>query len=338
MSSSLASRSILRSILQRKCSSLEPRKYGSVLRDLFDIVRYAVVPRAWARGIFEECWGWFMERDMEEMLIPIGMALAWSIATAPVPAPVPGDICSPDEEAQQEQGQEHAKLKHLDEAIVLLEDIWKGSTPFGWTNLPFSFEDFPLRDEGVTAPAWPLMYPLAALLVKLYALLPGARGGGSGDDNDNHKRDGVHIANSNNSPENSDDRSPAREEILKMVRPRYDDLYVAVVAGIDIYIDTRTYQDGHGHLARNGVQFMNDPRQLSQGGLGGDGRLRYSARPEHEQKEGKRERRTRPAGNLFMFWMRIRCRPRFLPVDGLSVDCDPTDIDFSSRYRGDTFN
>ncbi|EER44072.1 predicted protein [Histoplasma capsulatum H143] len=253
MSSSLASRSILRSILQRKCSSLEPRKYGSVLRDLFDIVRYAVVPRAWARGIFEECWGWFMERDMEEMLIPIGMALAWSIATAPVPAPVPGDICSPDEEAQQEQGQEHAKLKHLDEAIVLLEDIWKGSTPFGWTNLPFSFEDFPLRDEGVTAPAWPLMYPLAALLVKLYALLPGARGGGSGDDNDNHKRDGVHIANSNNSPENSDDRSPAREEILKMVRPRYDDLYVAVVAGIDIYIDTRTYQDGHGHLARNGA-------------------------------------------------------------------------------------
>ncbi|QSS63344.1 hypothetical protein I7I51_00401 [Histoplasma capsulatum] len=265
-------RSILRSILQRKCSSLEPRKYGSVLRDLFDIVRYAVVPRAWARGIFAECWGWFMERDMEEMLIPIGMALAWSIATAPVPAPVLAVIYSPEEEQQQEQGQEHAESKHLDEAIALLEDIWKGSTPFGWTNLPFSFEDFPLRDEGVTAPAWPLMYPLAALLVKL--------------------------------PENSDVLSPAREEILKMLRPRYDDLYVAVVAGIDIYIDTRTYQDGHEHLARNGVQFMNDPRQLSQGGLGGDGRLRYSARP---------------AGNLFMFWMRIMCRPRFLPVDGLSV-------------------
>ncbi|KAL2389833.1 hypothetical protein RJ035_001833 [Blastomyces gilchristii] len=136
--------SILRSILQRKCAALETRKYGSVLRDLFDIVRYAAVPKA--------------EREIEEMLIPVGMALAWSItsatttastsastsasnatATAATTAASAATVQVPREEGllqkQKQQGQEQAKSNRLDEPIALLEDIWKGSAPFGWTHL-----------------------------------------------------------------------------------------------------------------------------------------------------------------------------------------------------------
>ncbi|KKZ66187.1 hypothetical protein EMCG_08074 [[Emmonsia] crescens] len=273
---------ILRSIFQRKCSSLETRKYGSVLRDLFDIMRYAVVPRHWARGVFEECWGCFMERGIEEMLIPIGMAWAWSVT---------GQGRGGDGQ-QQQRRQVSAKAKHLDEAIGLLEGIWKGSGPFGWANLSSSFADFPLKDDKATVPAWPSVYPLGASLVKLYGMLPEA--GGNSDsyndnDNHNHNRDNV--------------LSLARENILKELRPHYDSLDVAVVAGIDIYIDTKTYQDDYGDLARNGVQFLNKPGDLCRGGFGGGGRLRYSARP---------------VGGLLMFWMRIGNRSRSLPRDRLS--------------------
>ncbi|PGG95710.1 hypothetical protein GX51_08151 [Blastomyces parvus] len=306
---------ILRAIIQRKCAALETRKYGSVLRDLFDIVRYAVVPRAWARGVLGACWGWFMGRGVEEMLMPVGMALAWSIctaststtSTAAAAAVATDTVQVPGEEGLQ---QEPAKSNNLDEAIALLEDIWKGSAPFGWTNLSVSLGEFPLRDEEVTVPAWPLMYPLAASLVRLYAMLPDAR---SGDSDNDHKRDKVHVDNCDDSSNDNDDdndndsiRVLVREDILKTLRPHYDNLDVAVVAGIDIYIDTRTYQDGYEDLARNGVQFMNGPRQLwQQGASGGAGRFGYCVRP---------------VGNLFMFWMRVGSRPRFLlPRDRLPV-------------------
>ncbi|OJD20860.1 hypothetical protein ACJ73_07805, partial [Blastomyces percursus] len=170
---------------------------------------------------------------------------------------------------QQGQEQEQAKSTRLDEAIALLEDIWKGSAPFGWTNLSAFLGEFPLRrDEQVTVPAWPLMYPLAASLVKLYGMLPGTRSGGSGNDN-------VHVNNSDNNNDNNNDgneyvRLLVRKDILKTLRPQYDTLDVAVIAGIDIYIDTRTYRDGYEDLARNGVQFMNDPRQLWQQGASAD--------------------------------------------------------------------
>ncbi|KLJ07798.1 hypothetical protein EMPG_09996 [Blastomyces silverae] len=292
--------SILRSILQRKCAALETRKYGSVLRDLFDIVRYAVVPKAWARGVFDECWGWFKGRGVEELLIPVGMALAWSIITSSTSIDTSATVQLPGEEEllqkqKQQRGQEQAQSStRLDEAIALLEDIWKGSAPFGWTNLPVFLGEFPLRDEKVTVPAWPLMYPLAASLVKLYAMLPGTRSCGS---------DHVHVNNNNN---NDNFRSLDRQDILRTLRPQYDTLDVAVIAGIDIYIDTRTYRDGYEDLARSGVQFMNDPRQLWQQGAasGRAGRFGYCARP---------------VGNLFMFWMRVGSRPRFLPRDRLPV-------------------
>ncbi|OJD15812.1 hypothetical protein AJ78_03954 [Emergomyces pasteurianus Ep9510] len=291
---------ILRSIFQRKCFSLETGKYGSVLRDLFDIMRYVIVPRDWARGVFEECWGFFMERGIEEMLIPIGMALAWSL-----PGQGQGENRKQQEQEQeQEQGRGRGRgrgrvlaksKKHLDEAIDLLEDIWKGSAPFGWTKPSDSLADFPLRDEKASVPAWPSVYPLGVSLVKLYGLLPQARDN-SDNGNENQDHDNLQI-NGNNV------RSLARDNILKMLRPHYDNLDVAVVAGIDIYIDTRTYQDEYGDLARNGVQFLNKPTQLLHGGFGGGGRLRYSARP---------------VGDLLMFWMRIGSRPRFLPRDRLS--------------------
>ncbi|OAX77197.1 hypothetical protein ACJ72_08507 [Emergomyces africanus] len=291
--------SILRSIFQRKCFLLKTGKYGSVLRDLVDIMRYAVVRRDWARGIFEECWGCFTERGLEEMLIPIGMAWAWSLINNP-----PG------------QGRGEERKQHLDEAVDLLEDIWKGSAPFGWTQTSQSFAEFPLKDEDTTVPAWPSIYPLAASLVKLYAMLPEARDDNSDDDDDNstthnHDPDEIHINSNSNNDKNNDKNNNnnsnsnvrllvARENILKTLRPHYDNLDVAVVAGIDIYCDTRIYLDEYGDLARNGFQFMNKPTPLEPGG---GGWLTYSARP---------------AGNFFMFWMRVGNRPRFLPRDRLS--------------------
>lgn len=237
-----------------------------------------------------------MERGIEEMLIPIGMALAWSVT---------GQGRGGDgQQQQQRQRQVPAKAKHLDEAIDLLEGIWKGSGPFGWANLSSSFADFPLKDDKATVPAWPSVYPLGASLVKLYGMLPEAEGNSDSDsynDNDNENNNGNGNANHNHNRDNV--LSLARENILKELRPHYDNLDVAVVAGIDIYIDTRTYQDEYGDLARNGVQFLNKPGDLCRGGFGGGGRLRYSARP---------------VGGLLMFWVRIGNRSRFLPRDRLS--------------------
>ncbi|KMW66670.1 hypothetical protein BDDG_11656 [Blastomyces dermatitidis ATCC 18188] len=86
------------------------------------------------------------------------MALAWSItsatttastsastsasnatATAATTAASAATVQVPREEGllqkQKQQGQEQAKSNRLDEPIALLEDIWKGSAPFGWTHL-----------------------------------------------------------------------------------------------------------------------------------------------------------------------------------------------------------
>ncbi|OAT03606.1 hypothetical protein BDBG_00305 [Blastomyces gilchristii SLH14081] len=158
--------------------------------------------------------GQFREREIEEMLIPVGMALAWSITSATTTASTSASTSASNATAT-------AATTAASAATVQMNPLlfWKisGKDPprsDGRICL-LSLWEFPLRDEQVTVPAWPLMYPVAASLVKLEAMLPGARSGGS--DNDN-----VHANNGDNNNDNNDDeyvRLLVRKDILKTLQP-----------------------------------------------------------------------------------------------------------------------
>lgn len=126
---------ILRSIFQRKFS-IPAHLYGGLLQDLATLVRREVANRICVRSIFEDCWKEFKKKHLEELLIPVGRALAWS----------------------------YVLNAQVDDAIKLLSKIMANDAPFEWWRpAKGTISEFNKKGREIR----PTLYPIGSLLVQL---------------------------------------------------------------------------------------------------------------------------------------------------------------------------
>ena len=71
-------RRILHMIFRRQCDKTKGNKIDQVFRELVFAIRHAFVKREIVKEVFTMGWELFRKSDLEELLLPLGRALAWS--------------------------------------------------------------------------------------------------------------------------------------------------------------------------------------------------------------------------------------------------------------------
>ncbi|EGE00908.1 hypothetical protein TESG_08190 [Trichophyton tonsurans CBS 112818] len=124
---------IARLIFLRTCREAEKHhKYGTIVRELLFAAHDDMLGGNTARGLLEEGWNVLKQRGLEELLIPVGMAVA-------------------------------RRLPFV-EALRLLVAIYNGTDPFGWSDQPLGKG---LSGSNRARERLPAIYPLARLAVCL---------------------------------------------------------------------------------------------------------------------------------------------------------------------------
>jgi hypothetical protein len=107
-------RGILVSIFQRECKAAKHYAVGRIFWELVFAVRHDFVKREHVLELFIIGWQIYQNRQLEELLIPVGVSPAWTYCL---------------------DGREK-------DAITLLKKIWDGREPFGWSDGGIPLKDF----------------------------------------------------------------------------------------------------------------------------------------------------------------------------------------------------
>ncbi|KMU77076.1 hypothetical protein CISG_06114 [Coccidioides immitis RMSCC 3703] len=119
----------------------------------------------------------------------------------------------------------YAAAGREDEATDLLSKIWNGAAPFGWS-APHATKGTRFSLTSGRQERRPTLYPLGKSILQLTCA----------KDGDNQQM----------------------EEELRELQPRYDKLQTAVIKGVDMYLDTASYNDVSGDLRLHGFWFSDD--------------------------------------------------------------------------------
>lgn len=132
-------RQILLAIFHRQCSEVRGFKIGQPFWSLVFAIRHDIVKRAIAEELFVAGWQIFQKRNLEELLLPLGGALAWS-------------YCLDNREK---------------DAVNFLEELWSGSERFVRESRPLTLRNGMYREE--LQQMWPkaTLSPIRQLLDKL---------------------------------------------------------------------------------------------------------------------------------------------------------------------------
>ena len=156
---------ILHTIFRRRCDKTKQKNIGLVFWELVFATRHAFIRREIVEDVFIMGWELFRTRNLEELLLPLGRALAWSYwqegeaemeaKTEMVDAMV--EVASEDEDgAEWEVIHEGGHRK--EDAISLLDKLVHGRAPFDHQP-PLSRSKYPeeLRQRWPRATVQPIL-------------------------------------------------------------------------------------------------------------------------------------------------------------------------------------